>query len=165
MERWPPGPFSDASLSSLTNWGWSGLGPQPATPPQCTELYLLCESHLGWDWVRPTESNRALPPLSISASIIILKVSTQDPMERPLDTQLKGASPIARSDAWLIKKFFTMSLYKLILSSPSSHTSNHLWTCSWSLLLPGPADMARTGTVLSNFCLPVCTESHPLLLE
>lgn len=70
----------------------------PSQPPlPDAQRYLLHESHLGWDWVRPTESNRAPPPLSISAAIIILKVSTQGPMDPLVDTQLKGASLIATS--------------------------------------------------------------------
>lgn len=163
MERWPLGPLSDAGLSCPTNWGWSGSGPQPASPPWCTALYLLYESHLGWDWVRPTESNRALPPLSISASIIILKVSTRGPMDLPVDTQLKGVSLIVMGYTRLIKKFFSMCLYKLVLSSLRLHTHYHLQTCCFSLLLPGLTGVARAGSVLSNFCLS--TESHPLLLE
>lgn len=99
------------------------LAPSQHPPPRRTALYLLCESHLGWGWVSPSESNRALPPLSISASIIILKVSTQGPMDLPVDTQLKGASLIATSYTRLIKNFFSMCLYKLVLSSPAfTHT-------------------------------------------
>lgn len=120
MERWPPGLSSDAGSSRPAIWGRSGTGPRPGAPPLRTKPYLLHESHLGWDWVRPGESNGALPPLSISASVIILKVSAQNPLDLPLHTQLKEESPVGDR---LIKSFYSTCLYKVVLSGPKfTHT-------------------------------------------
>lgn len=137
------------------------LAPSQRPPPRCTALYLLYESHLGWSWVRPAESNRALPPLSISASTIILKVSTENPTDLPVDTQLKGASLTATSNTRLIRRSFSMCLYKLVLSSPHFNAYYHLQTCCFSMLLPKLSGVASACSMLSNFCLSI--ENHPLL--